>query len=117
MRFQQVLRIATLSIATLASALSTPASADTYQIINFGDIPNSGLYGINTSGTVVIEYESSVPELILYGVSELNGQGYTLDYPPNLNYDNGTEYTPATSPGVTSENFGATVCKWQPRGL
>jgi PEP-CTERM motif len=110
MRFQPFLRVTALSIATLASALSTPASADTYQLIDFGNIPNSGIYGITSSGTVVIEYESSVPGLILYGVSELNGQGYTLDYPPNLDYDNGTECTPATSPGVTSENFGATVC-------
>jgi PEP-CTERM motif len=111
MRFQTFLRIATLSIATLASALSIPASADTYQIIDFGNIPNSGLYGITASGTVVIEYESSVPGLILYQVSELNGQGYTSGYPPNLDYDGGTECTPTTSSGVTfAENYGASVC-------
>jgi hypothetical protein len=105
---QKLLRIATLSLFTLALSLS--ASADSYRVIDLGSIPNSGLYGIAKDGTVVIEYEIAIPDDIVWATAPLNGQGTTLPYPPHLDYDGGTECNATTSSGVTSENFGAIVC-------
>jgi hypothetical protein len=105
---QRLLHIAVFSLATLT--LSIPASADSYRIIDFGSIPNSGLWGIAKDGTAVIEYESDIPGLILWATSSPDGQGITVPYPPNLDYDSGTQCNATTSSGVTSENFGAIVC-------
>lgn len=104
------LRIATLSLAALACTSPICASADTFQIIDLGSVPNSGLWGLTASGTVVIQYEVSIPDDIAYAVIPLSGPGSTDFTPPHLAYDGGTECTPTISSGVTLENFGAIVC-------
>jgi PEP-CTERM motif len=105
---QRLLHIAVFSLATLT--LSIPASADSYRIIDLGSTPNSGLWGLAKDGTVVIQYESDIPGLILWATSSPDGQGITLPYPPNLDYDGGTQCNATTSSGITPDNDAPIVC-------
>jgi hypothetical protein len=108
-------------IATPASQLiaPTPAQADTFAIFNLGTDNGYSIYGIDTSGTVVIDSFRPAPGLaddILYQTyvdGVLINSARTI---PNLNYDNGTPGTPMVSPPVTWSS-GADSVQQRPRGL
>jgi hypothetical protein len=98
---------AVIAIAALRSTLPTPALADTFQIFNLGPSNDRNIFGIDTSGAVVI----SMPLFGLYKTyvdGVLTNSSTTI---PNLIYDNGTACIPTVSPPVTwSPGIGNTRC-------
>lgn len=98
---------AVTAIAASQFVTPTPALADTYTIFNLGNDNGYSIYGIDTSGTVVIQTPPGGPYQT-YVDGALVSSSTTI---PNLNYDNGTPCTPTVSAPVTwSPGIGKTSC-------
>jgi hypothetical protein len=113
---KSTLLVATAAVIAITASefiAPTPALADTFAIFNLGTDNGYSIYGIDTSGTVVIESFQPAPGLgdILYQTyldGALISSARTI---PNLNYDNGTPCTPTVSAPVTwSSGIGQTRC-------
>ena len=75
----------------------TPAHADSYKIYDLGGANSFGIYGIDTSGAVVVF--DAVGKLYS---TFINGIPMSISSTaPVLDYDNGTPCSPVLSPGVT----------------
>jgi hypothetical protein len=113
MNFPKLLHAAAaLLIAASASILPKTALADTFQVFNLADANNELIFGIDTSGSVVIEALLAGPGSVNIFNTFTNGilVGSALA-PPALSYDNGAACTPTVAPGVTWVNgVGATRC-------
>jgi len=96
----------------LLTVASPRAWGDTYVFKSLGSIPDSNLWGITASGTVVIEAELGIPDDIAYLVFPVDGPSYEVGDPPPFTYDDGTfGCTPVTSAGVTWDpDGGSTTC-------
>ncbi len=82
------------SLALVILSLATPAHADTYALYNLGDANYNSIYGIDTSGQVVV-YDSAFcgsPGGSCYTTYD-HGTAVAVtdaDIAPTLDYDNGT---------------------------
>jgi hypothetical protein len=103
-----------LAVAVLA-VLFFPASslADTYQIFLIGGANSHLIYGIDTSGAVVIQLPNPVsgPDPFLYQTyvdGAITNSSTTI---PTLDYDNGTACIPTVSAPITwTPGSGQTRC-------
>lgn len=100
-----ILIAAVITIAGSQFIAPTPALADTFAIFNLGNDNGHSIYGIDDSGTVVIQsfnlYQTYVDGALVSSSTTI----------PNLNYDNGTPCTPTVSAPVTwSSGIGHTRC-------
>lgn len=92
------LNAAIAAIAVAAFAVPAIAYADTYQIYDLGDANGFAVYGINTSGTVVISDNLAGPTYYTWSNGAIVNTSLTV---PVLAYDNGTPCSPVLSPGIT----------------
>ncbi len=113
MNSSKLLRIAaTFLIAAPLSILPKTALADTFQIFSLAGANGTNLFGIDTSGTVVITSLLSGPGAFTIYNTFTNGVlvGSSLTA-PSLSYDNGASCTPTVAPGVTwVSSVGVTGC-------
>ena len=106
MRFKLSFTAAILTVAASLFTAPSHANADTYQIFDLGGTPGGRvIYGINTTGTVVIQDNGGcmggtvVPcyETWTGGIDTASN----LVAPPSLTYDDGTPCTPSGLPAGT----------------
>ena len=103
MKIAKLLRsFAMIAIAVMLFATPLSASADTYQILNLGNDAARFFYGLNDSGTVVLDLNAS----LLCGGSDNCYQTFVgglstgfSSTAPALAYDNGTPCTPGFAAG------------------
>lgn len=88
---------AILAISVVAFTIPATARADTYQIYDLGNANGYDMYGIDTSGTVVI-YDSISS---LYGTFVDGSISDIASTAPVLGYDNGSPCSPVLSPSIT----------------
>jgi hypothetical protein len=99
-------RAAIAVVTTAAFAIPATAHADPYQIYDLGNANGYDMYGIDTSGTVVI-YDSISS---LYGTFVDGSISDIASTAPLLNYDNGSPCSPVLSPGMTLIPGAKTSC-------
>jgi hypothetical protein len=98
---------ATFAIAAVLFTAPAVAHADTYQFFNLVTANSHAIFGIDTSGTVVVVVHDPLPYQT-YTDGVLTNSSATI---PNLDYSNGTPCTPAVSAPVTwSPDIGKTRC-------
>ena len=104
---------ATTAVAAMMLSFSCPSTvhADTYKIYNLGDANSLGVYGITSTGTVVISggvssgcAGNAQASTCFYAYSDGTQVG-TWDTAPGLTYDNGSSC--AFAPG---SGFGKSAC-------
>lgn len=112
MNFPKLLAAAAFLIAASPSILPKVALADTFQVFNLADANNELIFGIDTSGSVVIEDLLAGPGSVNIFNTFTNGVLVNSSLvAPSLTYDNGAACIPTVAPGVTWVNgVGSTRC-------
>ena len=114
-RFAQWLSSAVVAVVVMSSCVTRPALADSYTIVDLGNANGHGIYGIDTSGDVVVWGTtgcgiSAFSCYVTYsnGVATSNGS-----VAPTLAYDNGT----ACGSAPAGFNGSVTACNGEWTGL
>jgi hypothetical protein len=114
-RFAQWLSSAVIAIAVMSSCLTRPVLADSYTIVDLGNANGHGIYGIDTTGDVVVWGTSGCGSSGSYCYVTYSNGVATNDgsVAPTLVYDNGT------SCGSAPAGFNAsrTTCNGEWVGL
>lgn len=87
-----------LAIAATVVLFNSSARADSYQVYDLGDANGFAVYGIDTSGAVVISDNLAGPTYNTWVNGAIINTSLTV---PVLAYDNGTPCSPVLSPGIT----------------
>jgi hypothetical protein len=103
MRFPLSFAAAILTIAVSFFTASADARADSYKVFDLGDTNGRNIYGIDTSGTVVVSNLLCPGNISVCYQTYFDGNltsGF-LPAPPSLMYDNGSPCTPSLPAGDT----------------
>lgn len=106
MRRQLSFAAAILTIAVSLFTAPDSARADSYKVFDLGATSARNIYGIDTSGTVVVlNLLCPSPLFVCYQTySDGNLTSGFLPAPPSLKYDNGSPCTPSLPAGDTVFN-------------
>jgi hypothetical protein len=114
-RFAQWLSSAVVAVVVMSSCLTRPVLADSYTIVDLGNANGHGIYGIDTTGDVVVWGTSGCGISASYCYVTYSDGVATNDgsIAPTLTYDNGT------SCGSSPAGFNAskTTCNGEWMGL